>query len=1167
MNSRVSWSVDGIDPSVRERAEAAARRAGMSLSDWLNSTIGDSTPPNFRAPYDEPPAMPSQESRDVADIHQRLDSITRQIDAISRPAPRNDAPAAEAPRAEPTVARQLNDAISRLDARLSQISNHAPRQPTVQERQRQTEMVERAAAQVYRPSPPLSPVSFDSAIAEIAARQSELDGVPLRQMPPPSRIPPVAPPMAPSTPMASYAPPMPQPAPAPAPMQAGPDFSSLERHLLKITSQIEALQRPDNVEQSIAAFRTELADIRRAITEAMPRQAIDSIENEIRSLSRRIDETRQNGTDGQVLANLERALGEIYDALRALKPAEQLTGYDDAIRNLGTKLDLILRSNDDPSTVRQLEDAISAMRGIAANVASNDALARVSEDLHALSAKVDQLSRAGNNSDSLASIEARIAALTSSIETRERPVASDNSEYLEGALRSLSERLDRIPAGNDNASAFAHLEQRVTYLLERLENSGGQGASGGGNLGRVEEGLQDILRHLEHQHANLARLADNTSSYSAPQPMMDSGIVDIVKRELSDIRFSQSETDRRTQDSLETVHSTLGHVVDRLAMIEGDLRAVRAAPPVAAAAPAIFETREEASRAAMPPSNFAPPAYVPQAQSFAPQAHTPQPKPELPNPAASQEHFAAAPREFHAAQPVAPPAAPPMTPRAISEILEPHAAPPRTAIAPELPPDHPLEPGTRPAGRTSSPSERIAASESVINEISAAAKEPVSSSSFIAAARRAAQAAAAAPVNEKAAKAASKASSKGKVTAIDKGKPADGKEPSNITSKIRSLLVGASVVAIVVTTFQMAMTLLDTGSAPPMPQMESTEPAPPALAPIENSTKPAMPLPAAPSMISPAPIGRQSNSGAAPNTLDSAQVAIPQPPVPQITPVNIPPQAVMPIPPQAVISPINPSDITGAIPAASASGKLGSVSVPPTEKLPDGIGGPALRAAAMKGDPTAAYEVGVRFAEGKGVAANLDEAAKWYDRAAQAGVVPAIFRLGTFYEKGMSVKKDAEIARRYYLQAAERGNAKAMHNLAVLDADGGGKGANYKSASQWFRKAADRGVADSQFNLGILYARGIGVEQNLAESFKWFSLAAAQGDADSSRKRDDIAKRLDAQSLAAAKLAIQTFTPEPQPDAAINVAAPAGGWDSAPAQASPAKPAAKQPSTKRAAAH
>ena len=45
-------------------------------------------------------------------------------------------------------------------------------------------MVERAAAQVYRPSPPLSPASLDFAIAEIAARQNELDGPPPRQMPP-----------------------------------------------------------------------------------------------------------------------------------------------------------------------------------------------------------------------------------------------------------------------------------------------------------------------------------------------------------------------------------------------------------------------------------------------------------------------------------------------------------------------------------------------------------------------------------------------------------------------------------------------------------------------------------------------------------------------------------------------------------------------------------------------------------------------------------------------------------------------------------------------------------------------------------------------------------------------------------------------------------------------
>jgi len=946
------------------------------------------------------------------------------------------------------------------------------------------------------------------------------------------------------TPMAAP----PAPVYAPPPPQPGPDFSSLERHLLKITSQIESLQRPDHTEQAINGFRSELAEIRNAITEAMPRRAIESIENEIRSLHRRIDETRSNGTDGQVLSGIEHALSDIKQVLRTLTPAEQLAGYDEAIRNLGAKLDMILRANDDPSTVRQLEGAISALRGIVSNVASNEALARLSEDVQLLSSKVDQVNRTSDRGDSFAVLEQRIAALTAALETRERPQATESTEQLEAAIRGLSDRFDRMQVGNDSASTFAHLEQRVSYLLERLEAASD---SRGGNFGRVEDGLHDILRHLERQQATYSALAESRNS----APPSDSGMVDLVKRELSDIRFSQAETNRSTQDSLEAVHNTLGHVVDRLAMIEGDLRAVRTAPPAPAPMPMAAPLPIAAP---IEPAPMARDQWQPQ-----PPQPTYDPKPELQNPAAGQQPahsaFVAAPREFHAAAPAAPPPVPmaaPVPPRAISEILEPHTAPARAAIAPELPPDHPLEPGTRPGGRPATPSERIAASESAISEIPAAPKEPVSSSSFIAAARRAAQAAAAQPPEKPArgvkAALAARTKGQGKEQAKEQAKAqAAGQEGgSTITSKIRSLLVGASVVVIVLGTFKMAMNLLEGGNAPPAPQaMEDTSsrPAPQLPPPVES--KPAAPEQITPSMTSPTPIGKQSLNNAAPapaaSSGNTASVEIP--PAPAVA---------VPTPPAAN------GDVTGALSGTSRA-RLGMVQVPPSEKLPDGIAGPALRAAAMKGDATAAYEIGLRFAEGKGVASNYDEAAKWYDRAAQAGVVPATFRLGTLYEKGLGVKKDADIARRYYTQAAERGNAKAMHNLAVLDADGGGHGANYKSAAQWFRKAADRGVADSQFNLGILYARGIGVEQNLAESYKWFSLAAAQGDGDSSGKRDDVAKRLDPQSLAAAKLAIQTFSAEPQPDDAVNVPTPNGGWDSAPQAA--AKPAPKPVATKKSA--
>lgn len=1097
----------------------------MSLGDWLNSTIGEA-PARFNSPNARPrdqerpltprAALPQRDADDVADIHQRLDAIARQIELFSKPAPRS----------EPGVARQLNDAISRLDARLSQISEPIHRQHQMPPQQPRIDMVERAANQVYSASPPIDPFSLDFAIAEIAARQGELDGTP--RMAPRS-----APPIAPSFVQPPYA--------QPAAQQSHsllPDMSGLERQLFQITTKIDALQRPDNtIEQSIATFRGELADIRNVITEAMPRRAIESIENEIRELGRRIDDNRHSGIDGNVLANLERALADIHKTLTTLTPAEQLAGFDEAIRNLGGKIDMIVRSSNDPGTMEQLQGAVAALRAIVSNVASNEALGRLSDDLQTLSSKVDQLARA-DNSDSFAALEARIVTLTTALENRERPAVMASSDHLETALRALSERLDHMPVGNDSSSAFAHLEQRVSYLLERMESITD---TRGNNLGRVEDGLQDILRHLERQQSVFAAL-DNPRSKA---PSVDPGLVDTIKRELSDMRFSQSETDRHTQDSLEVVHSTLGHVVDRLARIEGDLRAVSAAPakqsaPVATPAPAPRPATAPAVSVPAPPRPQMPNPVKPQAAPSQVEVRPP------------QVHFDAAPRDFAATAISHEPALAFVVPKAISEILDPPPAPKpvaqsasaaerssaRPMVDPALPPDHPLEPGTRPQGRGASPSERIAASEEAISEIAVDAPEPATASSFIAAARRAAQAAAATG-NDKSRSDKSR-TDKSKVTRPGPQLADSEKSSSTIGSKIRSLLVGASVIVIVLGSFKMAMTLLDSGS--PAPVAENIHSAPPlqlnAPEPAEVPTKPAAPVPATPSMTSPTPIGKQS--------------------------LIAPPAAVEPAPqpvPQAAPVPYVSPDVTGSIaapaPQASATGpvlpssgqKITTAPVPAGEHLPETIGSTALRNAALKGDASAAFEIGVRYAEGKGVAQNYDEAAKWYDRAAQANVVPAMFRLGALFEKGLGAKKDLDVARRYYVLAADRGNAKAMHNLAVLDADGGTKGANYKSASYWFRKAADRGVADSQFNLGILYARGIGVEQNLAESFKWFSLAAAQGDVDAGRKRDDVAKRLDPQSLAAARLAVQTFTPEGQPEDAINVATPAGGWDATPAQA------------------
>jgi len=1028
-----SWGAEGIDPSVRGRGTSATQHTDVP-GDWTNAPSSRQLSPH--------------ETRDIAEIHQRLDSIARQVEQLSQH------PAA---RGENGVARQLNDAISRLDARLSSMSTPAE-QPPYTDAPRMT------------PTTPARPAGLDLSIAEIIARQGELDG--------PS---PAQEALNRSAPNFVQAPPM-----APAPQHPG--FLNIERQIAGLTSQIETLRRPDGLEQSIAAFRSELAEIRHAITEALPRRAIESLEGEIRSLGRRIDETHQSGADGAALGAIERALSEIRSELHSLTPAEQLAGFDDAIRNLGSKIDTIVRSSGDPGTLRQLDDAISALKTIAANIASNEALAQLSENIRTLSLRVDQLSQSGH-SDMFAALEQRIAALTSTLEQRERPAA--DTGHFDKVVRTISDRLDNLQVSDDAASTFSHVEQRVAHLLERLEAS----EAPPGNLNRVESGLSEIMQMLQQRG----------TSDAAPTPLapaMDPGLVDAIRRELLDMRQSQVDTTRHTQDSLEVVHNTLGHVVDRLAQIEGDLRQGRLAPvPVSAPAP---------SRPAAPP--------IP-----------PQTRPELPNPALLQS--AARPATQMSAK--ADPISSQFAKEPASAINAAPSHPARSPIDPDLPPDHPLEPGSRNNARPS-PAERVASSENALRDIPQP-KGSVSSSNFIQAARRAAQAAQAGETSSQ--PAPRKAN---RVTALNDAARAvaNAKETVSGTSRssrVRALLVGASVFVIVLGTAKMASNLWHSGetdrSAPAM-ESHAVPPAPaPATLPArthdaDDNSAPAaeQPVPQTPSMTSPTPIDKQSMN--APTTTLPSWASSP---------------SITPVAPSA--QPAN-TDITGSIPSVSDA----------IAPLPDSIGGPALRAAALKGDATAAYEIALRYADGRGVTANFEESAKWYDRAAKANLVPALFRLGTLYEKGLGVRKDIDTANRYYRAAADRGNAKAMHNLAVLEADGGGK-PNYKAAAYWFQKAAEHGIADSQFNLGILYARGIGVEQNLAESYKWFSLAAAQGDTDSAHKRDDVAKRLDSASLAKAKLATQTFKAEQQPTDAIQVATPPGGWDAKRVQKTSSKPA------------
>jgi localization factor PodJL len=74
----------------------------------------------------------------------------------------------------------------------------------------------------------------------------------------------------------------------------------------------------------------------------------------------------------------------------------------------------------------------------------------------------------------------------------------------------------------------------------------------------------------------------------------------------------------------------------------------------------------------------------------------------------------------------------------------------------------------------------------------------------------------------------------------------------------------------------------------------------------------------------------------------------------------------------------------------------------------------------------------------------------------------------------------------------------------------------------------------------MLYARGLGVPQSLPDSYKWFGIAALSGDKDAIKARDDIARSLDADTVAKLGAEVTAFKPAPV-DLIANFA-PIGTW-------------------------
>jgi TPR repeat protein len=153
-----------------------------------------------------------------------------------------------------------------------------------------------------------------------------------------------------------------------------------------------------------------------------------------------------------------------------------------------------------------------------------------------------------------------------------------------------------------------------------------------------------------------------------------------------------------------------------------------------------------------------------------------------------------------------------------------------------------------------------------------------------------------------------------------------------------------------------------------------------------------------------------------------------------------------------------------------------------------------LRQAAEGGDATAQYNLALLYARGDGIPKNEKESVRWLTAAADQNVIPALLDLANFYmHPPASTTEDVSRAIPYYKKAAELGSARAQAILGTIFAKGMQGVPDYEQSVNWYRNAADQGERDGQCGLAMRYALGQGVPIDLEEARRLFTAAANQG--------------------------------------------------------------------------
>lgn len=933
-----------------------------------------------------------------------------------------------------------------------------------------------------------------------------------------------------------------------------------------------------------------LEQIGQAIENLPESLSLRSLEEKVRTLAAAIDRfAAQKGSGSDILGLIDERLDEISRAIVASTVAAKSNMLDPAtmerieqrIASLAEQIEEVAESRSGSELLDRLNQLSSRVDDLAARAQlPEQAIDRLAEQISTITERIERAPAMPDAGELINGIEQRFDLLANMIERRQGEAIEHGNALFHDLERRLDEMADRLDRQSgeafDSAGIMEAIDARFTALAERLETRHSPGADQVAMRG-LESRLEDISSRLDASaaqmagidpnlirslEAQVASLSAHLSKPDAPLPAFedigpritrieqavaesrdtileaareaaenavralgaaspDTAAVAGLAQDLKTLEALTRRSDERNAKTFEAIHDTLLKIVDRLSSLEkarelpGKI-AIHDAPALDLDEPMPLDE----------PDGY--PAMGRRDTVEAPQARTPAEAAADAARAALGGEIVAEKTEGKRRRSMLGGLA-----RALSRKEPETATAAAASPAPEVALDEPLEPKlvNRPLEPGSGAPDLNAIIRRVRDERAQPAKDDsdAAKADFIAAARRAAQAAAAEADALK-----RQSTLPGPVKALRIG--------DLIRAKRKPILMAAAAIMLALAGLQLGKAFLSDPQ-----RVAGLEPEPAA---VEQSAQPSA-IETTSAMEGEATASEQATADPLPAARMVGQDISDDDAGQDLAAVDSPPAS------SSLTGPAGTDEgASGAETAVTESDPQSVASVSPVSEpaylpeldaaeIPSDIGPAALREAAAKGDARALFEIGSRYAEGRGVKEDMAAAAKWYEKAAEGGLAVAQYRIGNFYEKGIGVERDIEKSKTWYRRAAEQGNASAMHNLAVLFAMAADGEADNESAAHWFQEAADLGVKDSQFNLGILAAKGVGMPQNLEESYKWFSLVAKAGDKDAATKRDEIAKALRPEQLERARAAATLWKARPLNEAANSVDIPEA-WQDAP---------------------